>query len=190
MICPGFSFNIRVIEVFKFDGYENKKVCPEARRIRVERDNFWMKELRTIFPYGLNERARGQVQNSSIGKLFPSIPRQSLRLFKSRNNLINNNPLDKQNFFLSFNILLANDLSNAFYKISKLLNLLPKKLLKSVANEILSNGLLLKNDPMSVHFYAYTLDIIETNTYLPKDNKSPSNKKCPKKSFPWLVSRF
>ena len=187
-VCPGSSFSIRIIEVFKGDGYENNKVCPEARKIRVERENFWMKELRTIFPYGLNERARGQGQNSSIGKLFPSIPRQSLRLFRSRHNPFNNNPFDKQSFFLSLNNLLANDLSNAFYKIRKLLNSLRKKLLKSIANEILSNGPLLKNDPMSVHFYVYTLDIIETITYLPKDNKSPSKKKCPKNIIPIFFS--
>ena len=56
-VCPGSTYSIHIIEVFKGDGCDNNKVCPEARKIRVDRENFWKKELRTIFPYELNERA-------------------------------------------------------------------------------------------------------------------------------------
>ena len=73
-VCPGSIFSIPIIEVFKGDRYDNNKVCTEARKVRVDGENFWMKESRTIFPYWLNERARGQGQKLSIGKLFPSIP--------------------------------------------------------------------------------------------------------------------
>ena len=97
-VCPGSTFSIQIIEVFKGDGYNNNKVCPVARKIRIGRENFWMKELRTIFPYGLNERAGGQGQNLSIVKLCPSIPRHSSRFFRSKNNPTNNSPLDKKVF--------------------------------------------------------------------------------------------
>ena len=182
-VCPGSTFSIQIIEVFKGDGYNNNKVCPVARKIRIGRENFWMKELRTIFPYGLNERAGGQGQNLSIVKLCPSIPRHSSRFFRSKNNPTNNSPLDKKDFFLSLNTFLAYDFPNAFYKIRKLLYSLHKKILKSIATEILSYGPFLKNDSLSIHFYAYTLDIIETIIYLPRDIKALSKKALLKISF-------
>ena len=128
----GSSFSIQIIEVFKGDGYEGNKVFPEARKIRVNGENFWMKELRTIFPYWKeNERARDQGQISPSG-LFPSIPCHSFRVFRSRNNPINNSPFIDKNIFSShFSTFLANNLSNAlYYKIRKLLNSLRKKNVK------------------------------------------------------------
>ena len=31
---------------------------PKAHEIRLKRDDYWMKNLRTVFPYEMNERRR------------------------------------------------------------------------------------------------------------------------------------
>ena len=101
-----------------------KKVCPEAKEIRVKRENFWMKELRTLFPYGLNERARGQDHSIPTGKLFLSISRHFPRIVRFRNHQTNNNLSDVNQFFLKLELFLASYLSNALYIIRTILNAL------------------------------------------------------------------
>ena len=57
---------------------------------RQFRDDFWIKRLRTLYPYGLNEKAFEKICNSkeidiAIG-LFPPLQRKRAR-HQSRNNL-------------------------------------------------------------------------------------------------------
>ena len=82
-ICKGCSFSVQIIEKFCGSGYVNNKVCHDAREIRLQREEYWMKTLRTIYPYGLNERVRHNIDNIPIGNLFPPIPR-----FSNHNSII------------------------------------------------------------------------------------------------------
>ena len=177
--CPGAGFKINIIEVFEGNGYSGNKVCASAREKRVERENFWMKELRTIFPYGLNERARGHNDNVPVGKLFPPIPRSSVRKLRSR--LHRNTHLDQMShisFFQQLDDLLTNNqLNDTYYCIRTSLNRLKKKTLKQIAYEILSKGTLTNINGFSEKYYLYILDIIDTKLYQPS---SLSKKHIPK----------
>ena len=84
--CPGAGFKIQVIEIFSGSGYRNNKVCKKARKKRIVREDYWMKELRTVYPYGLNERVRCHDQDIPVGKLYPRIPRSGGRNTRNRNN--------------------------------------------------------------------------------------------------------
>ena len=55
--------------------------------VRIFRENFWMKELRTIYPYGLNERTdTGDAKNINIiYNKFNKIDRNR-RIFDNNNN--------------------------------------------------------------------------------------------------------
>ena len=44
-----------------------------CKKIRLQRENYWIKKLRTIYPYGLNERAKNSNLEQSSGKVFPPL---------------------------------------------------------------------------------------------------------------------
>ena len=49
---------MQIAEILEGSGYQNNSVCPEARQIGLEREDYWMETLRTTFSYGINERIR------------------------------------------------------------------------------------------------------------------------------------
>ena len=40
---------------------------------RLQSEDYWMKKLRSVYPYVLNERTKFMNKDSSIGKLFPPL---------------------------------------------------------------------------------------------------------------------
>ena len=52
-------------------GYKNNDVCPKAHEIRLGKENYWMKTLRTTF-----ERIRNNDQKiiTLAGESFPPLP--------------------------------------------------------------------------------------------------------------------
>ena len=47
-------------------------------RYRLQREDFWMRKLRTIYPYGLNEKSKDMNKNTlhwPVGRLFPPLAR-------------------------------------------------------------------------------------------------------------------
>ena len=45
------------------------------QKLRLQREDYWVKKLRTIYPYGLNERAKNSNLEQPTGKIFPPLPR-------------------------------------------------------------------------------------------------------------------
>lgn len=137
-----------------------------------------MKELRTVFPYGLNERSRGHDQDLPVGKLFPSIRRNIPRTLHSRNNRNNHNvTMSYHTFFSNFDDMTNSNIMNAYYKIRTILNRQKKKTLKRIAAEIMSKGPLTNFNAFLEQYYIYTLDIIKTLTYR---HTHTTTKKTPK----------
>ena len=137
------------------------------RKIRKAHEDVWMKRLRTIYPYGLNEKATDKETNSSvitpaIGKLFPPLPRHASRPSRSRVNRNSNFPaLSCRDFFDKLDHLLNNNIRKSFNEIRKMLNLTKKKVLKEIAFHIM------ERDVFTFHkhryqWYHYILDIIDT----------------------------
>ena len=67
-----------MLEILPGSGYnEFNEVDEENRKLRLEKEDIWMKKLRTIYPYGLNERAKQKVSNdislTPVGSIFPSL---------------------------------------------------------------------------------------------------------------------
>ena len=128
-----------------------------------------MKELRTIYPYGLNERAQGNDHDSPVGKLYPPITRTGARSLRNRGN--RNDHVEHssfQSFFLFLKNVLTSDLPNAYYKIRSYLARLKKKTLKKIAGEIYNKGTLITLNSFTEHYYLYILDIIDTKLYIPR----------------------
>ena len=55
--CKGASFSVNKIEKLSGDGRgEDGKLDPIMNRIRKKKKTEWMLKLRTVYPYGLNDR--------------------------------------------------------------------------------------------------------------------------------------
>ena len=183
-VCDGHHFEYRILEKLPGNGYDSHgEMDLEMLAIRKAREDEWMKKLRTIYPYGLNEKAEGKETNSSVvhpavGKLFPPLPRHGTRLSRyreSRNVKTSNLTCDE--FFDHLEQLFQSNLQNSFNEIRKILNLAKKKVLKEIAFHIL------ERDKYHFHekrfqWYHYILDIIDTKFLKP----SVVTKKTPPKN--------
>ena len=78
-VCPGATFSVQILENLPGNGYQNGKVDSKTLKYRLEREDHWMKTLRTVYPYGLNDRTKLMNNNLPIGKLFPSLPRHGTK---------------------------------------------------------------------------------------------------------------
>ena len=166
--CNGYNFSFQILEKLPGNGYRpNGDIDSEMLTLRKSREDMWIKRLRTIYPYGLNEKASDKETNSSvlepaIGRLYPPLSRHSTRTSRSRDN---RNEKSSQTscpeFFEKLEYLLTNDIKNSFNEIRKTLNLIKKNVLKEIAFHIM------ERDTFTFHekyyqWYHYILDIIDT----------------------------
>ena len=171
--CNGHNFSFQILEKLPGNGYlPDGSIDPEMLRIRKAKEDIWIKKLRTIYPYGLNEKASMKITDSknvepAIGRLYPPLPRDSVRPTRSREN--RNSKVSAHScddFFNKLETLLENDLGNSFNEIRKVLNNTKKKVLKDIAFYIL------ERTKYSFHenrfqWYHYILDIIDTKFLKP-----------------------
>jgi len=166
-LCNGHRFHYQIIEKLPGTGYTNGELDEGMTKIRKEHENDWIKRLRTIFPYGLNEKADGKETNSSIihhavGKLFPPIPRSGERPIRSRSNKNNRIPiLSISDFFTQLNSYILVDTKNSFNNIRILLNRSKKKLLKEIAHSLIERDNFTYVEGRE-QWYLYISDIIDT----------------------------
>ena len=83
-VCPDATFSIDILEKLPGDGYKDGAIDDKMREYRLKREDFWMKTLRTVYPYGLNDRAKSINSNIPIGKLFPPLPRHGNKFVNQR----------------------------------------------------------------------------------------------------------
>ena len=69
-VCKGASFSIHILEKLEGDDFTNGQRDFAVQKLRLQREDYWMKKLRTIYPYGLNERAKNFNLEQPNGKLF------------------------------------------------------------------------------------------------------------------------
>ena len=161
------------------------EIDDEMRKHRLERENHWIKTLRTIYPYGLNEKANNHNSvcgdSSSVGKLFPSLPRYGIKLRRAKTN--RNKHTTKTNsklFFQEVDNIIQDDIKNSMYKIRILLDHIKKGMLKEIANTLLHKTSAMKINIKYSQWYSFISDIIDTKLYKPdkqakKIKKGPNN---------------
>ena len=174
--CSKLNLTVQIIEKFIGSGYVKGKVCPVKKEERLKREDHWMKSLRTIHPYGINDKVRDGDNDIPIGKLFPPIPRFASRSEHPRsrqNNILNINSVDE--FFSFVTNILNSDIKNAYNQIRIKLNTLKKKTLKAIVAKILQ-----MNDfgPKYINYYHFIVDIIDTKLY---HKRKLTTKKSPPK---------
>ena len=182
--CHGHSFIYQIIEKLPGTGYTNGELDSNITKIRKEHENDWIKKLRTIYPYGLNEKAEGKDSSNNhpaVGKLFPPLPRTGERPVRSRINRFNRiSPISSSDFFDQLNSFIESDIKNSFNNIRILLNRCKKKLLKEIAYNVLERENFHYIESRE-QWYLYILDTIETLLWkdvTPPEKKSHRENPC------------
>ena len=102
-VCKNGTFSIQLIEKLPGNGYENGIKDNAMLEYRLQREDSWMKALRTVYYYGLNERTKYMNKESHIGRLFqPLLPRYGDRFIDTKSgSKITNYDLssDNESFF-------------------------------------------------------------------------------------------
>ena len=140
--CVGFDFLIQVLEKLAGTGYDvDGLLNSNITKFRQTREDFWIKRLRTLFPYGLNEKALDKISDSTIirtavGSLNPpldkNIPRPVRTRKKDKNYLIDS----IASLFRLVGEWFEKDPATLYNNIRKTLNTLSRKLLRLIASEI------------------------------------------------------
>ena len=141
-----------------------------------------MLELRTVYPFGLNDRIGDEWMtentHSSVFTRFPTLPRRFERVNRGTNHKGNNNNT-VAGFLENLDHILKESLSNASNYIRITLSSMKRSSLRDI-HTILSNNITDNNSSnLYDQYYLQALDIIESKLYNPKitdkPKKSPEN---------------
>ena len=174
-VCPGATFSIHIIEKLEGNGYLNGVIDETMREYRLQREDYWMKQLRTVYPYGLNERTKHMSEDAPVGTLFPPLPMYGAKYVtqRTRINRYQDNPFSSLNLF-SDHVMALNPETRG-NETRKLLDSFKRKHLKALASE--AHRELNQNEDIRVQrLYALIVD-----TFLTKVYKKPEAKKKPPK---------
>ena len=183
--CKNYSYSYQIIENLPGNGYKSDgSIDVEMSKVRKDKEDIWIRKMRTLFPYGLCEKARNKVNNcavvhEAVGKSYQGypIPRTGVRPTRNRENRNHRDSVIMcENFFASLEDIFQNDLKNSFNRIRILLNTAKKKVLKEIAFYILNRTVYTFHAERE-QWYLYILDII--NTKLLKPTPIPSSKSAP-----------
>ena len=183
--CNNYSFSYQIIEKLPGTGYKANGTIDEVMmKIRKDKEDVWIKKMRTIFPYGLCEKARGKdndcsIRHEAVGKSYKGfpIPRTGIRPVRSRTNRnLKTSIISCNDFFSTLENLFLNNLQNSFNQIRIILDKTKKKVLKEIAYHILQRSTYTFH-PQREQWYLYILDIIDTKLF--KEEPIAEKKKAP-----------
>ena len=152
-----------------------------AKPLRKAREIYWMHELRTIFPYGLNDTIEDEFKTDNKYRTkFSSLPRKYSRLHRGKNHKVVPHLLPQQ-FLKDLNQMLNSSIKDArnFIRIS--ISSMKKSYLK-ITYQLLSTKLC--DTPPDFIFSIYchqAIDLIESKIYkalTPKSKKKPPKNVC------------
>ena len=181
--CKGASYKVQILEKLEGNGRTARGALDASQTSRRKaRELYWTLKLRTVFPYGLNDRVGDEYKSSDheglIGKKFPPLSRKHQRFARGSHNTKNNcNPKE---FVKKFLHNLKHDLPNIlnFSRVSLLsMNKSSLKQIVIVLNEQMNN----KDNENKLQWITAALDIIESKIYKAppvKPKRKPPNNLC------------
>ena len=162
--CKGAAYSVNIIEKLEGDGRdENGKLDPSMTTIRRKKETQWMLKLRTVFPYGLNDRVGNEYMtdrgNSIISTQFPSLKRHNNHFRVRTKNYVSRDLIIKHFPYIVMESIKTNR-RNTMNLIRVLLSSLAKadyKKLGDIINDYLINKY---DDFLFSQFFLAALDII------------------------------
>ena len=166
-----------MIEVLEGDGKDiYGKIDPKFTVIRRKKETEWMLKLRTVYPYGLNDRVGDEYmtdrKNAIVFSKFPPLKRQcDHHRVRTKHTVIPNLILDHFPYIIMESI--KTNRRNTMNLIRVLLSSLRKSHLKKVGY-IFSDFLDSKSDNFLFHQYFYAaLDVISPRLDIPNLENIP-----------------
>ena len=84
--CGRLSFVIQTLEILPGTRYKNNNHCSVERAKTFKGEDYCMNTLRTIYPYGLNQKPKKHNRGVPVRKIFLSMPRTKSKSARYRNN--------------------------------------------------------------------------------------------------------
>ena len=175
-VCPNANFSIDILEKLPGNGYKDGAIDDKMRNYRLEREDFWMKTLRTVYPYGLNERAKSMNSETPIGKLFPPLPRHGNKYVDQRTRTHRNSTPSHSDLSLLLEQIRDSPFSERGNKCRKLLDGFQQKHLRKLARE--ANKRLDSCNDQDKRWFEQIVDIFFTKIY-----KEPPKKVKPRPKY-------
>lgn len=180
-VCKDASYSVQILEKLEGNGRtERNALDPSVTSLRKKRELFWIHQLRTLYPYGLNDRIGDEYKNDEthclVGKRFPPLSRNNPRIGRglSHNNSFS---LEPSIFIKNLKHKLSNDLVNTPNFVRVTLLKFKKTILKKIAT-LLHDELTIPENEIYQQWFLAALDIIECKLYKPPVPKA--KKKIPK----------
>lgn len=182
-ICKDSKYVVQILEKLEGSGRtERKTIDVTTTTLRRKREDYWMKTLRTVYPYGLNDRVGDDYMKDQaterIGLKFPTLKR-SFNRSNRRENRKGHHCLDHEHFLKRLHEVLTGNIKEALNFIRISLITMKKEELKRLGDTI--NDLLLSK-PLDFPFsqwYTVALDIVDCRIYvspqIKKKRLPPSN---------------
>ena len=174
------SYTINIIEKLEETERTERNIMDfAAKPLRTSRETYWMHELRTIFPYGLNDKIGDEFKTNKkhiiVAAKFSSLPRKYSRANRGKNHKGVPHLLPQQ-FVKDLNQMLNTSIKDApnFIRIS--ISSMKKSYLK-ITHQLLSTKLCdSPTDFIFSIYYHQAIDLIESKIYKPL---TPKSKKKP-----------
>ena len=183
--CKGSSYTVNIIEKLEGTGRTDRDVMDiTSKSIRKVRELYWMMELRTVYPYGLNDRMGDEYKTENthvnVANKFPSLPMKFIRvnrgtLHKGTSKLLPNEFMSDLSRLLETSVIDIPNVIRVTLCSTKKCHL---KIVHQLLNDKLSNEF---SDCLFGQYFHQAVDIIESKLYKllpPKLKKKPPDNIC------------
>ena len=89
-ICSGSKVTVQILVKFPGNEYRNIAVNSQMLEHRLQREDYWIKTLQSVYLYVLNQQTKFMCPNKSIGKLFLSLMMYGERYILTRKHSVEN----------------------------------------------------------------------------------------------------
>ena len=186
-LCKNANYSVQIIEKLEGNGRTGRKALDtQVTSLRKTQETHWMLKLRTVYPYGLNDRIGDEHRNTTGGSMiasrFPPLKRSAPFRGVERRRPINPSVLfNADNFHENLKIMLADNLPNAMNHIRIQLTSMKKSSLRKL-HTLLNDEVSSKADNfVFAQWYNAAIDIIESKLYKPlppKKRRPPPENTC------------
>jgi len=181
-LCKDATYEVQILEKLEGSGRTDRNAMDMgAKPLRKSRELFWMLKLRTVYPYGLNDRVGDEWKkddtHDTVAKRFPRLERKHARNSRGKNRYGNSN-MNPKSFLIKLKNTLISNIKDAANFIRFTLSSIKKtdlKIIYSLLESEISNS----NNSQFSQWYLMALDLITSKLYKPIKtiikNKKPDN---------------
>ena len=185
-VCRDSKYSVQILEKLPGNGRTARNALdPTQTSSRKEREKHWMMTLRTVHPYGLNDRIgdeyKTQESQHAIGRRFKALKRSHLRISRGGSRISDNTHMKYTDFWASLNKMLRSKLKEVLNVIRYNLASMKKANLKKLADLVTEELSSVDDNFPYIQWYYVILDIVDTKFFKPpkvKPKRTPPKNVC------------